>query len=216
MALFRDIPLPVAIAGAVGRGATGAVVGAGVQPPGLTSGVIPGLDNAVPDLLRNYNPGEVGIAQMAPNIQVVLPYPEWAWWSKLIKGVTSDIPAASAVLVELFTVPADRRMWLDSCWMNRASGDNTINQFTIEFPTGYYETSGYDQIVMANLTSPTTDLMWPDTRGQQTLTHWAPGPVLLEPGSRLLVKPQGDGAGVSKFGFNILGRITKLVRERTP
>ncbi|HIA03338.1 MAG TPA: hypothetical protein EYN66_15760 [Myxococcales bacterium] len=214
MPLFPDIPLPLSGGGSFAVGTNGAAPG--LQPPGLTSGVIPGLDNAVPDLLRNYNPGEVGIAHMASNIQIVLPYPEWAWWSKLIKGTTGTIPAASAVLVEMFTVPADRRFWLDSCWMNILSGDNNINQFSIEFPSGYYETSGYDQIVMANLSSVGDNLMWPDVRGQQTMTNWAPGPVLCEPGTRLLVKPSGDGAGTSAIGFNILGRLTKLVRERTP
>ena len=209
MPLFPDMPVPPIPPLAPSNGAD-------PLPPDLTTGVIPGLEAALLESLRNYNPGDVGVAQVGPQIQLNLAIPEWGWWNHPIKGVSASIAAASALTVDLFTVPDNYRMILYSIWMAIFSGDNTLDQFSIVQPTGYLGDMLDAQQVYLNLATPAVPLMWPDLRGQQTITEWLEGPVLLEPGTILRVKPSGAGASASTVGFHTNTRATKLIRQSAP
>lgn len=205
MTLFPEMPVPRLFPEQAGA-------------PGLldlSSGVVPGLDNALLDSLRNYKVGGEGVDEIAPTMQLTLPVPEWGYYSWFIKGTTPSIPAGSSTVVDFYNVPDDIRMWVDSAYFIIASGDNRVNQFSLSAPVGYY--SGADpQIVMADMSTPAIYMMWPDVRGAQTFDYFAGGPVLMEPGSKLQVKPSGAGVGASTITYHVLARATKLIRDRTP
>lgn len=215
MPLFPDMPLPVASAAAPAVPGVPGQVAVPAQEVSRARGTLPGMDATLLGLFANYNPGELGVAELSERFNLTFPYDLWAWYAFYKEALTENWPAGSTTTVTIYTVPTNRRLWFQGFSCERSSGDNLMNQLMISYPTGYYEGTDF-QPMLLDLTSPATILCWPDEGGRQASTRWMPGPILLEPGTQVQLKPSGAGAAVTKFEYSILGRMTDLVRDSTP
>jgi len=210
MALFPEMPLP------------GLVSSNGVAdldpalPPDGTSGVLPGLDAALLELLRNYRPGDIGICEVDPKLQLSLPMPEWAWYYLHSIATSATVAASTAATVVLYTVPMDRRAWLDGVFALRSGGsDNEIDRIWIQAPEGYY-VGAENQIILKRLGTAGADIIWPDPSGLQASTYLQPGPILMEPGTQVQARFTGAGVAISSIYHQITMRQTKLLQAVLP
>lgn len=204
--LFPDMPLP-----AFADPQNGSVL-----PAGGTSGVMPGLDAALLDRLRNYRPGDIGICELADKLQLTLPLPEWAWYCYAAIGQSAEADAGFSGFTDIYTMPTDRRAWVDGVVFSRAGGDdNTMDRVTLKMPPGYV-TGASDQVDLKRLDTAGTSIIWPDPSGTQASSRLMPGPVLMEPGATLQVRWSGAGVAATAANYEILMRMTKLVRNVVP
>jgi len=172
------------------------------------------LDEALADVLAHYQPGLEGIAAVTGCI-VALSHPEWAWWAWLETGTTASVSGGATTSQTLFAVPGDERVYLDSAYGIRASGDNTINLLRVNYPADYRSgASGASTLV--DLTTAATAIYWPDEGARQTVNNIKRGPILMEPGTTITLHPAGAGASASTFDFLLTMRRTKLIRARAP
>ena len=178
------------------------------------SGNLGGLAQALIHLLANYSPGETGINELDPSLQLTLPYPEWHIWSSSIV-YPYTYSAGESGLKDVFTVPDDERAWFDGIHSRIASGDNKLSNISLVMPAGYYE--GSANTIILGLTTNDTEIFWPDPAGIQTverLLGWPP--LLLEPGTKVQVNLKGSGVSGGIFSTDVLVRRMKLRRAIAP
>jgi len=199
--LFPDMPLP-----------------GDEIPPGLrTSGVMPGLNDSLIHILRNFEPGVEGVCEVEQKLQLGLQVPEWSRWSYSIAGATSSMAAAETIPLIFVTVPFDERWWLEYVRLTRASGDNTVQQIRVNAPADYGEGDLATPVVV--LTTDTTAIFWPDQGSLQTVTDRVDMPregYLMEPGSSIAVAPDGKGVAATIYNYFTLVKKSKIVRVLTP
>jgi len=203
--LFPDMPLPELLA------TNGAAQG---LDPGGTSGVMPGLDAALLDRLRNYQPGDIGICELADKLQLTLAVPDWGTYHFHATGISATVTGGESENAELYTVPMDRRAWLHGVTLTRASGDNTFSRIMVRFEDGYY--AGGSELQLKRLVTAGTSCIWPDPGEIQPLTHLQQAPMLLEPGTRIMSLWSGAGVSDSTMNYEIDMTMTKLVRQVVP
>jgi len=183
------------------------------KPVQLSGGEIPGISQALLESLLAWRPSELGVCVVDPAVQVVLPYPEWYWYT-FVEQLTSPEVAIGSVLPNLlYTVPVNERAWLDGISCIRDSGDNLALDLRIVLPAGYG--SGTRTILLTNLTTADDVIYWP--AGLQTVNRAiGPAPVLLEPGTLVELIPSGAGSATSTWNSAVLLRRTNLVRSMVP
>jgi len=177
------------------------------------AGEIPGLDRAFLELLRAYRPSELGPCLISDTLHVSLPYPEWNQWSWLA-APTITVAIGVSTLHPVFTVPMDERAWLMAMRVNRSSGDNLVLGLNITMPEGYYEDSA--SFEFSQLTVAATTTFWPDSNRQTLTIGYELGPILLEPGSIVNMRPSGAGSAETVFGSTVFLRRMKLTRALVP
>jgi len=177
-------------------------------------GDVPGLDQMLCDMLDHYQPGVNGVAGLAPALATVLPIPDWGVYSYLAYA-TVALSAAQSGTILAYTVPADRRAWIDSVLFQRQSGDNDWLAISIIPPTGYFEGTPATYY-MLQLGAGATNIYWPDPGGKQTVDWIVPGPILCEPGTTVNIDPTGAGAGASVVRVGVRMLMMKAVRARLP
>jgi len=178
-----------------------------------TKGRVRGLDAALRDFLAAYQVGGVGLDGISTCI-ITLPVTDWGDYGWMEQGQVS-LAAGESANETFFTVPDDERVWLQSILGNRVSGDNTWAGISVVFPEGYG--SGTRSKSMLALSTPATEIQWPDLTGRQTTDNQLDvSPILLEPGATLVVSPGGVGVAVTPFRFYIAMRRTKLIRALAP
>lgn len=203
--LFPDMPLPPLAANGEGPPAA--------PPPSNTSGVMPGLNSSLIDLLQNYRPGDLGICNLDEKITLTLNYPEWAWYVWMVQPANITIPASQGADEIVYTIPGDRRAYLEAYSVTRASGDNDFDYFFVDHPDGYWEGGAQAQEVLIRPVSAATVLMWPDVAFTQTISLYSPSPKLLEPGTQIGFRSGATGVSETVFTVRLCMRMTKLVRE---
>jgi len=204
MALFPDMPVPVPQSNGAGAG----------LEPGGSSGVVSGLDASLINLLNNYRPGDIGICELADQLQLSLPYPEWHLWGSAVSDNPS-LTAGQSGTVTMWTVPEDERAWLYGYKVKRETGDNKMVNLALVMAAGYAE--GPASVPLIEVATSVIDLWWPDPAG--ILTATGPlgfPPILIEPGSRLTVSADGTGVSASTFRVNLILTRMKLGRAMAP
>lgn len=180
----------------------------------VVRGELRNLDGALSDILSNYQPGAEGIQELQGCV-IALTHPEWAFFSWFEINLSASIPAANTDPVEIFTVPADQRIWLDWAMIFRITGDNLVSRITFTPPEDYRSGTA-DNGSLMRLVTPAALAFWPDSGGVQTPDILMPAPLLLEPGTVVSFIPDGSGVAASTFSSRLMMRRTKLVRARSP
>jgi len=182
------------------------------QPP--TVGQLIDLPRALRELLRAYSPNGDGLNSINGCV-IAFPVPNWAESSMFEQLNMASIGAGASATFTYRTVPQDERWWIDSIRIALASGDNTVLRLSLNLPTGYRNvTSG---ISLINFSAGTNALYWPDPGGiQANIDLQAPGPILAEPGSELLLLPAGAGASATVFTYYIQYRRMLIKRTLEP
>lgn len=216
MGLFPEIDLAqYGQRSASGLAERAAAVEGGLPPTADPSGVLPGLNEALIALLRNFDPGEYGVGAVDKLCTVTLPIPEWASWAYLHAGVTASVGAGVATDVVLYTVPADERAYLIHCAAVRLTGDNKLDKLEIVYPEGYY--SDVDTLFLMWYGPAISATYWPEFSQSSSFFSAGPaGPLLLEPGTVVQFHTSGDGVAASTFDYQVMLRRTKLVRAQAP
>jgi len=178
------------------------------------TGELPGLTQAIIDSLRNYKTSPAGICYLSSDLQVTLPYADWATYSWFEVGTETYAIAATNPQV-IFTVPTNERVYLDCITVRRTSGDNLMNLIRLINPVGYG--SGDRTVDLLSLSSSAANMWWPDMGGVQGLNWIAnPGPILLEPGATVALDPNGSGVAETLFHWEMVLRRCKLSRQLVP
>jgi len=205
--LFPEMALPVDISGPLAP-LNGAL------PPGDTSGVMTGLESSLLAILRNYRPGDIGICELAEQLQLQLPLTDWATFCYVAEGDVTVLAGNSDPQL-LYTVPEDTRAWLDGIRCRRTSGDNNFYQLRYIQPPGYG--SGTRVAELVQISTAATEIWWPDVASQANIFLALPhAPALLEPGALVYCIAQGDGVSASTLNYEIVMRQTKLIRALAP
>jgi len=210
MPIFPEMPVPVpgpALAGSNGSDPA--------LPPGDTSGVMPGLEASIANLLRNYRPGDIGICELADKIGLTLPVTEWDKWVHFGRTAPTPSMAGGAETgVVFYTVAADERGWLEYVFAERATGDNTLRYLRVVVPSAYSD--GGQNYGISEIAAGAAPHFWPDPGGIQTVQMQAVPPVLLEPGTTLEVVGAGVGVSASTFNVEYALKLSKLTRAMAP
>jgi len=183
-------------------------------PAGGTSGVLPGLEATLLQLLQNYRPGDIGICEIADKIQIVLPLNDWEWfgWG----GVYDlSLTGGQSSAVEIFTVPKGQRVWLDAVLVDRSSGDNLGKAVRVVYPEHSRDGNGIVDLVQ--LSTGDGNVYWPDPGGDLSVA-WSlgGGPVLMEEGTILEFVPWGSGVSASVFEAQCRMRRTRVGKTLAP
>jgi hypothetical protein len=200
--------MPVAVNGAAPVGSAAA---SDLQKP---SGNLGGLAQALIHLLANYNPGESGISELASNLQLTLPVPDWGLWALTVIYPYTYTGGESG-LETVFTVPDDERAYLQAVHSRIASGDNKVSNIALVAPAAYQEGTGVAYLV--GTSASVDEIFWPDPGAVQTPDHLLNhSPLLLEPGTRIQVNLDGDGVSSGILDTKLLLLKSKLIRAQTP
>jgi len=180
------------------------------------TGNFPGLTQALLEALAQYQPSEGGVCYINPEISIVLPL---EGWSRVGRTSTADtvLTAGQSDQEPFWTVPADERHWIHAIFMTRTGGDNTISQFYMNYPEGYF--TGVTGVQLIAPDAGQSQMWWPigiNTGEFDAGAHQMPGPVMMEPGTVLEVNPNGVGVAISTFHTELLLTTTKLVRALAP
>jgi len=184
-----------------------------------STGVMPGQQAALNSYLRNFSPGDVGIAGLANDMLLTLPVPEWQWSSIYLEdNATPYTPASTAQDVNFYEVPTDRRAKLLGMNVQVAAGDNQVDRLYIIYPYAYGYGAGGNSMIPIRLAAGQTSVWWPDNSGVQTWSDFfmpSVGPLLLEPGTKLSFRTNGAGVAQTIFSYQLTLLLSPLVRERT-
>jgi len=179
---------------------------------------MPGLEESVAAILRNYNPGDIGICELADQVQLTLPAPAWAE-SALLAGRTQSYAAGQSTALVALTVPTNERWFLSSFYVKVSGGDGNIDWVDCEPPEGYRDTAGVaDFFRLVRLTTAGSEIYWPDNGGAQTLSQ-IQNPaesILMEPGTIIHVKMNGSGSTGGNLVSEWNMRRVKLIRAQAP
>jgi len=197
----RYLPLP-------GNGAEPAL------PADGTSGVIPGLETSLAELLRNYRPGDIGICEVANKFQITLPLTDWDWYG-YCADVDNTMAAGETDPEVVWTVPPGERAWLDAVSCERSSGDNKFTFLQVRYPATYSEGDGVFKLIVMGTTD--SNIWWPDPAGKLVEVWATPNvPLLMEEGCTVEPVPDGTGVSTTVFTSRLLLRRTKVGKARTP
>ena len=214
MALFPEIDL----SGLFANGTSAPLTLSPVSAPGETdetSGVIPGLDASLRNILQNYNPGSEGIGGISPSTSLVLPMENWAYWSYYEEDRVGPVAAGFTGEFTLFQVPDDERWDLEHIRVNRV-GDNTIQYLALGFAAAYRSSTG-TSMILTYLNSAADRIYWPDPADTQSqLFSVSAGPLKVEPGTSCLVGASGAGVATTQFDYHYWVRKTKITRALVP
>jgi len=203
MSIFPDILLPATSGPLEANGAA--------LPPADSSGVMPGLDAALLRLLRNYRPGDIGICELDPKIQLTLPVEKWADYSWYECRTTPIQAAGSSGTVVVWTVPANERNTLYNLVVTRASGDNLVPLLQLVFPAGYQNTSPIHPFYLTSYAVAETTKSWPTADPADFTDGFWGTFVDLEPGTRIEFTLNGTGAATTTWTYQILLKRSPLV-----
>jgi len=174
------------------------------------NGTLRGGDRAMMEFLENYR-GPEGIG-----LQVTLPVPDWDRYAYLITHLeTWD--AGRTASHSTYTVPDDSRAVLLAFRSFRVTGDNEIDSVHFVYPAAYQEGNEDESQLIAK--GSTLDIFWPDSTGIQSTSATymkGPTPILMEPGTQLVLTPSGAGVSVSTFQTLIDVLVCKIIRAQAP
>jgi len=209
MPLFPEMPVPGAAAPPPLNGVNGRAA----------QGTLPGLNASLLAVFGNYMPGEIGVSELSEKVNINLPIAEWAWFPTYVEVDQPTISAGSASDQTFYTIPSDRRCYLDGMNVLRSGGDNLVDRLYITYPEGYYTNTGGVRVIPLLLGSGATTIWWPDNSGVQTAGDYfmpSSGPLFLEPGTTLGFRTTGAGASGSGFKCRLMVRFSPLVRSMVP
>jgi len=126
-------------------------------------GLVPGVSESLIALLRNFDPGAVGVGSVDEAVKITLPMLDWASWAYLEAHLTVATDAGTTAVVVLFTVPQDERAYLHHANAERNNGDNTISQLQILYPSDYYSSDA--TLMLTQPVPATANVFWPDPGG---------------------------------------------------
>jgi len=185
-------------------------------PPGDTSGVLPGLETSLLHQLLNYRPGDIGICELAEQLQLTLPLADWAQYAFHVQ-VDVSLTATQDDPETIWTVPDNERIWLQSAVTYRSTGDNLAVGFRLIYPAAYKEVASVQYVDIIGGMTAATNIFWPDPGAMQALyTTYVPPPLLLEPGTIIQLDPGQAGVSASVFATHLTMRRTSLVRAMVP
>ncbi len=171
------------------------------------NGDLKGGDRAMIEFLDHFRgPEHIGL-------NVTLPVDGWDRYSYLFASSITRT-AGQATIYTAYTVPSDERVTLVAARTYRESGDNTLDHLEIVYPAGYGAAAS-DLVVEAG----SVDIFWPDVTGiSATSATYSKGngPLLLEPGTTVRVKPSGDGVAATEFRTRLDLVICKIIRAQLP
>jgi len=176
------------------------------------TGVLLGLNHLLTNWLQSFDPGLEGICQIDPNLVINLPLPYWgvnAW----AYHDTINIAAGETDLQVVYTVPMGERKLMRGVRCAMASGDNLLDYIELEQPAAYTDGDQGGALYLVLLQGGDGNLWWPDYSGSLTELNAAgpPGPILLEPGAVIRVKPDGTGASASVIRTQIIGEQFRII-----
>lgn len=176
---------------------------------------MPGMDTTIFEVVRSYRQSlEAPASAIDPDMRVTLPVPYWAEAGYTDNG-TANFTAGQLVTLALLQVPANERSMLYGVQATRVTGDNTIERIRMVQPSGYQTGSGVVELIF--LSTPATEIWWPDPGGQQTLDRGLPvGPLLVEPLGVVEITSSGAGVAASTFDYQIVRRRIKMTRASAP
>jgi len=183
-------------------------------PPGGTSGVLPGLEESLKAILRNYRPGDIGICEVADKLQLSMPLPYWGEYPYYTVGRTASVTAASTDPIVVYTVPMDRRYLLQDVQWQNVSGDNLANLIQIDVPAANITTNG-GKFVLSNIAAAVVQ-SWPVYDAGDLIWVASAGPKLLEPGTVIELVPSGAGVAATLFDYWISGMLIPIIRAQSP
>lgn len=179
-------------------------------------GEMPGLDLSLADILRRYQPPDLGVCWIAPAMGITLSWPNFDRWQEDLLGGTYNLTAGQVDTITIFTVPPIERAWLHYVLVEQNTGDNEVDHISY-IPGGDYSNT---QVLLRLIeqSTPTASLYWPDDANQGALDFSMnlPEPLLLEPGSRLQWTSTGAGVAASTYVSRILISRSRLVRVTAP
>lgn len=180
-----------------------------------STGDLPGSEQALIQLFRAWRPGVLGIPFIAPSMMLSLPYGEWHEYAS-IENANGSLTAGQGTREILYTVPEDRRQWLEYVFVDRATGDNTFSDIGILPVEGYRV--GSTVAVLILLGTAATSIWWPTDANQANVTRAVvpTRPLMLEPGTALSLLPSGAGVAGSNVTIQLFLRSTPLTRALTP
>jgi len=179
--------------------------------PEPTTGQIQGLPDTLLQLLKNYAANGVGLDAISACI-IALPVPAWSEASVYESASMASMGGGSGTNVEFLTIPQNERWWLDGLRITRASGDNTVNQITVNYPAGY--TNNATGMPLIAWSTATAQFFWPDHGQQANIQYQAAAPLLLEPGARLQINPAAAGASATVFAYHLQYRKMLIYRSQ--
>jgi len=187
------------------------------SPPGEPVGIIPGLNSSLIALLRNFDPGNLGVCVVEDKLQLGLTVRDWDIWDCGFKGNIA-VPAGSTDTITVLTVPRDERWWVYRCLLSVTGGDNLGYAVRKTYPAGYFEGSEGEQALIL-LTTPASNIFWPDPGIEQA--SLAGRAVLVpemiwEPGSILGLECDGTGVAETFWNYEVMATRTKIIRAMAP
>lgn len=177
-------------------------------------GVMAGLNSSLLALLANFSPGELGVCVVDERLQLTLPIPRWAEWTWVESATSASQTAGGTPTIVAFTVPADERAELLAVRIERASGDNTVRNISVDFPALYSSGSAVVNMQIMAPDSAGANVHWPDPHPD--VTSYVNPPIPLEPLSLVKFQLEGDGVSASTFLWRVLMSRTKIHRALVP
>jgi len=201
--IFPDMPLPA---------------GNGLAPGG-TSGVIPGLETAIAAILRNYNPGDIGICEVMDKLQLSLSVPYWAEYPWYNIERTAAVAGGFGGAITVYTVPMDRRYLVQAITAERVSGGDGSLTYIQLVPPGENVSAGAGTVVrLAQVEGNDNNMSWPNKAGVTTVAEifHVPSPLLLEPGTLIQIRTAGTGVSATEWDTEVVGVMIPITRAMAP
>lgn len=178
--------------------------------------LMPGVPEAAREMFTQYRPSEQGVCALSPEMNITLPYAEWAWYEWVERMSTGALAAGETDPATVWTVPQDERNYLVHMRVALAGGDNDVQNLRLFSPVGYFASTGDASIVIAQKATPDQTMIWPDPSNIQTLVVWWNGPILLEPGTLVQLTPAGAGVAATTWTVYLALRRSLIVRALVP
>ncbi len=89
-----------------------------------------------------------------------------------------------------------------------------MRNIPIVWPKGYFLDRDTFRIIA--LDGDANEIFWPDVPSEQAIAWQIPGPLFLEPGSKVVLRPAGVGVAASVFQYDLIMKRCKLIRALPP
>jgi len=173
-------------------------------------GQLRGGEAALASFLKDYRaPEELGLV-------ITLPCPDWDKFAMLVRTTAPTQSAGETDIFDVYTFPGNIRGRLLGVRLVRDSGDNTLVDIQVRYPTEYVTNFRSMALVESGAIA---DLYWPDAGAlQQTTTTYqlASVPLLVEPGTTIRATPSGAGVSATVWHFELVVEGTHIIRDRAP